>query len=904
MRQKWYITLPLLLAATAVTGQERRSSSLYLRPTSKADVTVSFEIGAEGKRFTPTWGLDQAWVSEQNLKKGINHIGKENIGIGRSAFRFTKPLVNDSALATDQINYLRQRSNIFNSVSSTLPIVLTADQEAGADEYYVKNKVANNAHWAAMINSHVHWMQQNTKHPVVGISPFNEGDYWSVEEGATPAKQWQVAKLLKENYPRCADIAMVGGNTLNDDKAWEWFNSGKAYYDWGNTHQLAGSFDNFALFFERLTAAGKIGYADEMHNVGEAMIGLEYGMTVGIWWGFDSRARGEFCDISRNGRRLAYGEHRDNWTAASVYQHDDGRVKAFIGSSERQAATTTYQFVSPDREVYFDGYGPVRNFSMEIPGGTGYQKGQTNAERVIDITWGDDVPPTAIDAGIYKLVNKATENVAAVSGDNIVMQSYTGRKAQQWNVAPVDTRIGGDYSFYEFTAVNNSKTRPNVLNFQTADGTNIMAYSQNDVPSSNEQWYLQYAGNGYYYVRSRETALYMASANSTSSNGVNVLQRKMPTTDTAIERLLWRLLPVDIDYETEAPAQPTGLKAVARTASVALSWTANTEEDLDGYMVLRAPEGSDDWNTIARRISGTSFIDNTVRAGTLYIYKVKAIDRAQNQSEPSVTATAGPTGTTAMVARWQMEESLADETENMMDAAMYGTANYNADCKEGKAALNLRGSASQYVQLPYEVATTDELSFAAWVKVSNSTAWQRIFDFGRDTDHYLFLTPSNGSVMRFAIKNGDAEQTVDCSEKLPLQKWKHVAVSIGHGRTVIYVDGEVAGESTAITISPADVQPVLNYLGRSQFAADPFLTGYMDDVQIYNYALDQEGVRNAMNGMAVGISEVVGANGTNDANGTYGTYRTFSLGGQRVGGTPNKGVYIERNGKKVRKVVR
>jgi hypothetical protein len=51
-----------------------------------------------------------------------------------------------------------------------------------------------------------------------------------------------------------------------------------------------------------------------MHNVAEAMIGLEDGMTVGIWWGFDSRARGEFCDISRHGRRLAYAEHRSSWT--------------------------------------------------------------------------------------------------------------------------------------------------------------------------------------------------------------------------------------------------------------------------------------------------------------------------------------------------------------------------------------------------------------------------------------------------------------------------------------------------------------------------------------------------------------------------------------------------------------
>jgi len=373
--KRYTILSATLLFALAIQAQEQRaSSSLYLQALKKADVNIPFALSAEGKRFEPTWGVDLAWISEQNIMKGVNHMGKENVGIGRIAFRFTDPLVNDSALSSGMISVLRQRCNLFNKIDKQLPLTLTADQEAGTNEYYVKNKVANNDHWAAMINSHVHWIQQNTQHPVVGISPFNEGDYWSVEEGATAAKQWQVAKLLKENYPRCADIAMVGGNTLNDDKALAWYTPGKQYYDWGNTHQLAGSFDNFVKFYTQLSKDGKVGYADEMHNVAEAMVGLEYGMTVGIWWGFDSRARGEFCQISRHGVRLAYGEHRDKWTAASVYRHDDGRVKAFIGSSERQAATTNYQLVSTERPVYYDGFGPVHEIVTKLPGGTGYSR--------------------------------------------------------------------------------------------------------------------------------------------------------------------------------------------------------------------------------------------------------------------------------------------------------------------------------------------------------------------------------------------------------------------------------------------------------------------------------------------------------------------------------------------------
>lgn len=852
-------------AATAFAQEPvRSSSSLYLHAQKKADVSVPYAISAEGKRFQPTWGLDQAWPNESNLLKGINHMGKENIGIGRTAFRYSVALTNDSVLGAADITALRNRNTIFNKLSATLPLVFTADQEAVGPndanpdrvppEYFVKNKSANIEHWAAMINSHVHWMQANTKHPVVGISPFNEPDYWSIEEGATPEKQWQVAKLLKEQYPRCAEIPMVGGNTLNNDKALEWYTPGKQYYEWGNTHQLAGSFDSFAGFFQQLKKDGKVGYADEMHNVGEAMVGLEYGMTVGIWWGFDSRARGEFCDISRNGVRLAYGEHRNNWTAASVYRHDDGRVKAFVGSSERQAKTTTYQFVSTERDVYYDGYGPVHEFVMEMPGGTGYQTGQTNGERVINVTWGEDVPPSEIN-GTYKLLNKvsgATGNVISYtsSGDIIKQSKYTGSKKQQWTVKPCSSRIGGDFSFYDIESVDNAKIRMNVKDYSKSQA-DILAWTQ-DGPTSNEQWYLEYDGNGYYLIRNRESALYLASAG--TSTMAKIIQTP-ELTGTNRDRMLFRFVPVDVTYETVAPAKPVGLSAEPQSASVRLSWTANTETDVEGYMVVRAPKGTDDWNTIARQLTETYFVDNTCRPNTSYIYKVKAIDRSQNISEASDVVEAAPLSQPTMIARWDFEDNLNDDTQNMLDMASPSTPKYVADHKVGDKSLSLT---AQFVQLPYRVADSDELSVAMWVKWNTSTTqWQRIFDFGNDEDHYLFLTPNSGtSKMRFAIKNGGDEQILDCPSKLSSYLWKHVVVTMGKDKTAIYVDGTEVASTTGITIKPSDIRPVLNYLGRSQYTADPNISANYDDVRIFNYALSADEVKAVKDGTYTNIQSV------------------------------------------------
>ena len=63
-------------------------------------MSLFFSISGEGVRYAPTWGLDLAWINEQNLRKGVRHMGKENVGIGRTAFRSTEALVNDTNLGT------------------------------------------------------------------------------------------------------------------------------------------------------------------------------------------------------------------------------------------------------------------------------------------------------------------------------------------------------------------------------------------------------------------------------------------------------------------------------------------------------------------------------------------------------------------------------------------------------------------------------------------------------------------------------------------------------------------------------------------------------------------------------------------------------------------------------------
>jgi hypothetical protein len=81
--------------------------------------------------------------------------------------------------------------------------------------------------------------------------------------------------------------------------------------------------------------------------------------------------------------------------------------------------------------------------------------------------------------------------------------------------------------------------------------------------------------------------------------------------------------------DTFPPAVPKGLTAVAGTGTMNLSWDANNEADLAGYLVLRGEAPGDTLQPLtAAAITGTSYEDKTVTPGVRYVYAIVAVDKA------------------------------------------------------------------------------------------------------------------------------------------------------------------------------------------------------------------------------------------------------------------------------------
>jgi len=228
--------------------------------------------------------------------------------------------------------------------------------------------------------------------------------------------------------------------------------------------------------------------------------------------------------------------------------------------------------------------------------------------------------------------------------------------------------------------------------------------------------------------------------------------------------------------------------------------------------------------------------------GTLFIDDILLYANA-----PQVVTPADP-GTKGLSALYEMEGDMQDSSGKNLHGTTSGEPEFMAGMPGYGKALTLDG-VSDYADLPIGplLSTLSSSTFAVWADFTNvGNDWQRIFDFGTGTSNYMFLTAYAGNRgVRFAIQTATVGEQIVTAPGPMSTGWHHVAVVIDAASMTLrlYEDGTLVREGPT-TLLPKDLATTnQNWLGRSQYTGDPYLTGELDDFRIYNRALSEAEIR-------------------------------------------------------------
>lgn len=208
-----------------------------------------------------------------------------------------------------------------------------------------------------------------------------------------------------------------------------------------------------------------------------------------------------------------------------------------------------------------------------------------------------------------------------------------------------------------------------------------------------------------------------------------------------------------------------------------------------------------------------------------------------------------------LVSYWKLDEgtgTTATDSQGSNNGTISG-----ASWTSGKINYGLEfDGTDDYVDLPdLNPDWSNGFSVCAWVFYDSFKNWSRIIDFGQgqNNDNIVFANELTGDDLVLSIRiNDSTEARIDADNVLETGKWMFLCGTVdGSNNGKIYKNGVLVKSGTVYT--PQNLNRTYNYIGRSNWSADSNFDGKIDEVQIYNRALDANEVyKHYMYGVASG----------------------------------------------------
>jgi large repetitive protein len=341
-----------------------------------------------------------------------------------------------------------------------------------------------------------------------------------------------------------------------------------------------------------------------------------------------------------------------------------------------------------------------------------------------------------------------------------------------------------------------------------------------------------------------------ATLSGTPASGTNATYPFTITANNGIDTAATQSFTLTVQLDPP-PTTPTNLTATAVSGSqINLSWNASTDDvGVTGYLIEDCVGAG--CSTFARIVTvpGTTYSVTGLTANTSYTFQVKATDAAGNFSPYSNQATTTTLTTVAgLVAAYSFDEGTGTTVNDLSGNGNVGTvvnATWTSAAKYGNALVFNGTNSIVTVPNSATLQLTNAMTLEAWVNPAVvANAWTDVI-YKYPDNYYLEATSNSQKVPGGGNTVGATDSTIFGTTALTPNVWTNLTLTYDGTTLRLYVNGaQVSSVATPSGPMATSTNPL--QIGGDSFHTQ-FFNGTIDEVRLYNVALNQTQIQSDMN---------------------------------------------------------
>ena len=296
--------------------------------------------------------------------------------------------------------------------------------------------------------------------------------------------------------------------------------------------------------------------------------------------------------------------------------------------------------------------------------------------------------------------------------------------------------------------------------------------------------------------------------------------------------------------ELALPENITGISIAAGDAKVVISWDMMYDTN---FRIYRSDTPDGEFVIYASNITDDSYENNLLVNGQTYYYKIEAYNALGNYMHPEVFKATPQKNHHAYFSFNEKTGTMAHDNWG----GFHGTLNNAHWSETGKhnGELSLTAEEKGFVSIADGIVSgLDNFTISAWVNYSSLKSGSELFNFSKSSSVYMSFSPNTDRNIIYTISTGSATYTAQTEYDFPENEWVYLTLTQSGSTFKVYINGDQILNDTRATVKPSDLGvTTTNYIGRSLSSSASYSDSKIDELRIYNRALEDGEIMALMN---------------------------------------------------------